>query len=374
MADFDKRIETLLASAGMSPDLQTGAVVPPIHLATTFEKTAAGGFHYTREANPTRQTLESVLAKIAAGTTAVAFSSGMAAAASIVGALGAGSRVVYPADVYVGVRKLLRDVAPRWGIEAHPVAFDDIENVASIVNESTLVWVETPSNPMLRITDIQAVVDMARSRGARTLVDNTWPTPLIQKPLALGVDFSLHSLTKYIAGHTDVLGGAIIAADEGPLVDAIREQQIVAGAVLDPFSSWLTLRGLRTLAVRMQVACDNADRLASFLSEDNRVARVHYPGLPTHPGRPTAEKQMSRAGAMLSFETRAGAEGAMAVAERTRVFVNATSLGGTESLLEHRASSEGPGTPTPETLIRVSVGIEHVDDLIADLDQALSAA
>lgn len=367
-----KHIDTLLAAAGLPPDADTGAVVPPLHLATTFDKRLGGIHHYTRESNPTRSALEQVLAAIEGGSLAAAFSSGMAAATSIIASLGVGAHVVYPDDVYVGLRRLLTQVAPRWGVESTSADFTDIDAVAAaIVPDTRLIWLETPSNPLLRITDLPAVIALAESRGIYTVVDNTWATPLLQRPLDLGADLVLHALTKYIAGHSDVLGGVVISrADHHPF-DAVREFQTTAGAVMDPFSAWLTLRGLRTLSVRMNRACDNADQVAAFLAGHPRVARVHFPGLPGHPGREVAIKQMARGGAMLSFEPVGTQRDAEEIPRRTTVFLNATSLGGTESLIEHRASAEGSGSASPPNLIRISVGLENAQDLIDDLEQAL---
>lgn len=365
-------IRTFLAGAGVGPNPVTGDVVPAIHLATTYEKESTVDFHYTREGNPTRVALESTLAQLEGGVEARAFSSGMAAAAAVVASLGQGAHVVFPNDVYVGVRRLLTRIAPRWGVLSTAADFTDADAVASAIRpETQLIWIETPSNPLLAVTDIRAVVDVAANSGVRTLADNTWATPLLQRPLQLGVDLSLHSLTKYIAGHSDVLGGAVVTRSENSLFDGIRDHQRIAGNVLDPFSSWLTIRGLRTLAVRMERACDNADQIASFLDGHPSVARVYYPGLPDSPGRRVAQMQMRRSGAMLSFEATGDRERAAAIPTRTRLFVNATSLGGTESLIEHRATAEGAESTSPETLIRISVGLEYVHDLIEDLDQAL---
>ena len=375
MGSGEMHIESLLAAAGVEPDPSTGGVVPPIHLATTFEKSAGGGFHYTREKNPTRAVLEQTLSALEGGIDTAAFSSGMAAATAVVAALGAGSHIVYPLDVYSGARRLFTQIAPRLGIRTTAADFTDLDAVgAAIRPETRLLWMETPSNPLLRITDIRAVVEMASASGVSTLVDNTWASPLLQRPLELGVDLELHSVTKYIAGHSDVLGGAVTTRVECDLFDGVRQYQVVAGAVMDPFSAWLTLRGLRTLSVRMRQACDNADQIAAFLDGHPKVERVHFPGLANFAGREIVVRQMVRSGAMLSFETAGGRDFAEAVPTHTTLFRNATSLGGTESLIEHRVSSEGPESATPGTLIRVSVGIEHAEDLINDLEAALIAA
>lgn len=365
-------IDTILAAAGTEPDPETGSVVPPIHLATTYERRGGRDFHYSRDDNPTRRALERTLALLEDGTDAAAFSSGMAAVTAVVASIGTGGHIVFPEDVYVGTRRLLTDVAPRWGVSATAADFTVTDSIAAAIRPETgVVWIESPSNPLLRITDIRAVVALAADRGVRTVVDNTWCSPVLQQPLNLGADLSVHSLTKYIGGHSDLLGGAIITRSQHSLFDGAREYQRVAGAVMDPFSAWLALRGLRTLGVRMQRACDNADQIASFLTGHARITGVHFPGLPGSPGREVAVRQMTRSGAMLSFETTGGRAFAESVPKHTRLFVNATSLGGTESLIEHRATAEGRGSTAPETLIRVSVGIEHATDLIEDLDRAL---
>ena len=369
----DTHIDTIIAAAGTEADDSTGAVVPPIYLATTYVKSGSHDFHYAREANPTRTTFERTLSAVEGGVDAAAFSSGMAACTAIIGSLGAGAHVVYPDDVYVGQRRLLRGIASRWGVESTAADFTDIDGVAAAVRSDTrLIWIETPSNPLLRITDLAGVVALARSRGITTVVDNTWATPVLQRPLALGADLVVHAVTKYIGGHSDVLGGVVIARSGDGLFEHVREMQTTAGAVMDPFSAWLTLRGLRTLSVRMQRACDNAEQVARLLSGHDRVTRVHYPGLGDNPGHAIAKRQMTRFGAMLSFELLGDRAEAEAIPRRTRVFINATSLGGTESLIEHRASSEGEWSTSPPTLIRLSIGLENVEDLVGDLTEALN--
>jgi len=258
------------------------------------------------------------------------------------------------------------------GLHYSTADFTDLEAVRAALRPNTrLIWAETPSNPLLKITDLAELARLAHEAGARLVVDSTWAPPPVQRPLDLGADLVLHSLTKYLSGHSDVMGGALIAREADDFFARVRMIQQTAGAVLDPFSAWLTLRGLRTLAVRIQRQCENARRLAAFLRDHPRVVRVYYPGLPDHPGHEVARRQMRDFGAMLSFEIDGDAAQALAVAARTRVFVRATSLGGTESLIEHRASIETPPTRTPPNLLRLSVGLEHVDDLLADLSQAL---
>ena len=296
----------------------------------------------------------------------------MAAATALLQTLEPGSHVLIPDDVYYGVRNLLENVFANQGLHYSTADFTDLEAVRAALRPNTrLIWAETPSNPLLKITDLAGLARLAREIGARLVVDSTWAPPPVQRPLDLGADLVLHSLTKYLSGHSDVMGGALIAREADDFFARIRMIQQTAGAVLDPFSAWLTLRGLRTLAVRIQRQCENARRLAAFLRDHPRVKRVYYPGLPDHPGHEIARRQMRDFGAMLSFEVDGDAAQALAVAARTRVFMRATSLGGTESLIEHRASIETPPTRTPPNLLRLSVGLEHVDDLLADLSQAL---
>ncbi|HEU4763854.1 MAG TPA: aminotransferase class I/II-fold pyridoxal phosphate-dependent enzyme [Gemmatimonadales bacterium] len=379
MSDSDRapRFETLAAHAGLHPDPVTGAAVPPIHLATTFERAADGsyphGYIYARTGNPGRAALEGALATLEGGAAAAAFGSGQAAALAVFQSLSPGDHVVAPADVYHGVRTLLRDQFERWGLA---FTFADLTDAGAaeraITPRTRLIWVETPSNPLLRVTDIAALAALARARGIPLLVDNTWATPALQRPIALGADLVLHSTTKYMGGHSDVLGGAIVARDAAGFFERIRTFQQTGGAVPGPFDCWLVTRGLRSLPSRMRTHCENAARVAEFLAGRKGVTAVHFPGLPSHPGHAIARRQMSAFGGMLSIEVTGGAERALAVAGRVKVFLRATSLGGTESLIEHRRSVEGQYSTTPESLLRLSIGLEHPDDLIADLDQALT--
>ncbi len=369
-------LETLLAKAGCIPDPSSGAIVAPPCLSTTFERAPDGsyphGYIYSRYDNPTRHQLEDTLALLEGGQACAAFASGMAAATALLQAVEPESHVLIPDDVYYGVRNLLENIFACRGIRYSTADFADLEAVRAALRPNTrLLWAETPSNPLLKITALAGLARLAREVGARLVVDSTWAPPPIQRPLELGADLVLHSLTKYLSGHSDVMGGALIAREADDFFARIRIIQQTAGAVLDPFSAWLTLRGLRTLAVRLQRQCENARHLAVFLRDHPRVVRVHYPGLPDHPGHEIARHQMQDFGAMLSFEVDGGVEQALAVAARTRVFMRATSLGGTESLIEHRASIETPPTRTPSNLLRLSIGLEHVDDLLADLSQAL---
>lgn len=370
------RPETLLAHAGCAPDPATGAVVSPPYLTTTYERAADGsyprGFQYARTGNPTRAQLEETLSNFEGGAGCVAFSSGMAAVMTVLQALPSDAHILLPDDVYYGVRQLITEAFEGHGLTTTAVDMTDLEALAAAVRPTTrLVWAETPSNPMLRITDLRAVADLAHNHDALLLVDGTWTTPLLQRPLEHGADFVLHSITKYLAGHSDVLGGAVIAAEEGAVFSRIRSIQEAGGAVLDPFSAWLALRGLRSLAPRLRLQCASARQIASFLDGHERVTTVHHPSLPHHPGYAVANRQMDDFGGMLSFEVDGAREEAMDVAGRVRVFRRATSLGGTESLIEHRASIEPDTSLTPDSLLRLSIGLEHVDDLVDDLTHAL---
>ncbi|MDX1530236.1 MAG: aminotransferase class I/II-fold pyridoxal phosphate-dependent enzyme [Rhodothermales bacterium] len=377
MARSDLR--TRLAHAGCVTDPATAALTPPLHLATTFERPAGGdygnGYVYARWGNPTRDLFERTLADLEGdGAEAAAFASGMAAVQAVLQALRPGDHVLLPDDVYHGVRHLLRSVFADWGLAYSEVDQTDLGAVAAAVRpETRLVWAETPSNPLLKITDLRALAEIARAHDALLLVDGTWTTPLLQRPLGLGADLVLHSATKYLGGHSDALVGAVVARPGLGLFERVRALQQGAGAVADPFSCWLVLRGMRSLGARMPLHTANALRLAEWLAAHPRVEAVHYPGLPGHPGHALASEQMGGFGGMLAFQVRGGAEEALAVAARVRTFRRATSLGGTESLIEHRASIESQPTPTPPNLLRVSVGLEAADDLVADLEEALKA-
>jgi len=373
------RFETLAVHAGHEPDPATGAVTPPIHLSTTFERapdgTFPGGYIYSRDANPNRLALERSLAVLEAGSVAAAFASGMAATAAIFQSLAPGDHVVVPDDSYYITRKLLGEVFARWGLEHTPVNMTDLAAVAAALRPSTrLIWIETPSNPLIRVTDIAAVVALARKAGARVTCDNTWASPVLTRPLELGADLVMHSTTKYLGGHSDVLSGAVIARVDDELFQRIRTVQIAGGAVAAPFDCWLLLRGIRSLPYRMRGHCEHALAVARFLEAHSAIARVHYPGLASHPAHAVAARQMAAFGGMLSLEVRGGRAEAMALAARLKLITRATSLGGPETLIEHRASVEGAHTRAPESLLRMSVGLEHPDDLIADLAQALEAA
>ena len=370
------RLETLLAQTGCDPDLPTRDLVTPIHLSTTYERAEdgayPGGFMYSRNDNPNRRQLEETLATLEGGAAGAAFASGMAASNAILQSLKPGDHVLIPDDVYYGVRRLLDEVLVPWGLAYGRADFSKPDSVRAAMRDGTrLIWAETPSNPLSKITDLAAIARMAHDNDALLAVDSTWTTPLLQRPLEHGADLVMHSVTKYLAGHSDVLGGAVVSQREDGLFERIRAYQITAGPVMEPFSAWLTMRGMRSLAPRMSVHCTNARAIASQLAAHPRVVAVHYAGLESHPGHEIARRQMDDFGGMLSFQVDGGVDEAMAVAARTQVFRRATSLGGTESLIEHRASIEKEPTPTPQNLLRLSVGLEHTDDLITDLEQAL---
>lgn len=377
MSTRDRRPETLSVHAGNEYDPATGALAPPIHLATTFRHGPEGeriaGYEYQREGNPTNDRLREALAALEGGATAITFASGMAAISTLLDGLPAGARVVVPEDCYSGLRQLCAECLPERGVTAVAVDMGDLAAVrAACAQPTALVWIETPSNPRMTISDIAALVAIAREAGALTVVDNTFATPLLQRPLALGADVAMHSTTKYFGGHSDVLGGALVFARADGLAGKVARRVHLTGATLSPFSAWLTLRGCRSLGARMAMHCANARQVAAFLASQPRIERVNYPGLASHPGHAVAAAQMRDFGGMLSIELRGGREAALACAGRLRVFTNATSLGGCESLVEHRASVEGPQPRSPQNLLRLSVGLEHVDDLIDDLRQALA--
>lgn len=370
------RFETLAVHAAAQPDGDTGAVTPAIHLSTTFQRAADGsfpsGYAYVRDGNPNRAALERALGLIEGGTAAVAFASGMAATNAVFQALAPGDHVVAPQAAYYGTPKLLRDQFARWGLATTFVDMTDhAATAAAIRAETKVVWVETPSNPLISVTDIAAVVAMAKRVGATVICDNTWATPCLQRPLELGADLVMHSTTKYLSGHSDTMGGAVIGHDGNPLLARIKRLQVEAGAVPSPFDCWLVLRGIRTLPWRMRAHCATAMAVARFLAGHPKVERVHYPGLPSDPGYSVAKGQMSDFGGVVSVVVPGGRPNAFVVAGRLALVTRATSLGGPESLVEHRASIEGRETRAPEGLLRMSVGLEHPDDLIADWEQAL---
>lgn len=371
------RIETIAVHAGHQPDPLTGAVTPPISLSTTFERdpdlSFRAGHLYARDSNPNRSALESCLAQLEGGLAAACFASGSAATTALLQALEPGAHVILPDDAYYGTIRIARDVFGSWGLRYSAVDMSEPANVERAITKQTrIIWTESPSNPLVRIVDIAAIAKLAREAGAWTVVDNTWATPVLQRPFELGADIVMHSVTKYLGGHSDVLGGALVARSEDhPLMAKARVIQKTAGAVPSPFECWLTMRGIRTMPWRVRAATQNAMRVATFLEMHRKIEAVHYPGLASNEGHAIARRQMSGPGGMLSFQVRGGRAAAIGMTNRLRLITRATSLGGTESLVEHRHSIEGPDTKAPENLLRMSVGLEHADDLIADLDQAL---
>jgi cystathionine gamma-synthase len=387
--------ETLAIHAGQDPDPVTGAVVPPIYQTSTYKQDGVGGlrgrdlgaarwiegYEYSRTANPTRGALEECLAALEGGARALAFASGMAAEDCALRTLcRPGDHVLIPDDAYGGTFRLFDKVLARWGVGYQPVPTGDVVGVMKALQDrpARLLWMETPTNPLLSIADITALAEAAHDAGALLVVDNTFASPYLQQPLALGADVVVHSTTKYLGGHSDVVGGALVAAD--PAVgEQLAFQQNATGSAGGPFDAWLTLRGIKTLGVRMDRHCANASRIADMLVTHPAVAEVFYPGLAAHPGHEVAAKQMRGFGGMVSFRARGGEEAAVAVCGRTRLFTLAESLGGVESLIEHpgrmtHASAAGSALEVPDDLVRLSVGIETGDDLLEDLRSALAGA
>lgn len=376
----DVRPATLLAQAGGAIDEATGGIVPPLQPATTFlrdpDNLYRRGFDYGRDANPAVRQVEDLLARLEGGAAALLFASGMAAATAIFRALPVGAHVVAPRVMYWGLRKWLQaeHATGRLAVEFVPMDDPDAVRAAVVPGRTALLWAETPANPTWVVSDLSALAAIARAAGARLAVDNTVPTPLLTRPLGLGADLVVHSATKYLNGHSDLLGGVIVAAAEDGLWQRLRALRHDEGAIMGAFEAWLLLRGLRTLAVRLRAQCGAAMHLAAALERHPRIERVLYPGLPTHKGHRLAARQMQGGfGGMLSILVHGGAEAAIATAARVELWKRATSLGGVESLIEHRASIEGPDTPAPPGLLRLSVGLEEPADLLADLERALAA-
>jgi len=375
--------ETLAIHAGQQPDPRTGAVVPPIYQTSTYAQDAVGaprlGYEYSRTANPTRDALQECLAALEHGRRALAFASGLAAEDTLVRTVcQPGDHVVIPDDAYGGTYRLFAKVAQRWGLEWTAASVSDVDAVRAAVRpgQTRLVWVETPTNPLLSIADITALAGLAHEVGALLVVDNTFASPYLQQPLALGADVVVHSTTKYLGGHSDVVGGALVL-DDPTLAGELAYHQNAMGAICGPFDAWLTLRGIKTLGVRMDRHCDNAERVVEFLGRHEAVSSVLYPGLAEHPGHETAAKQMRRFGGMVSFRAAGGEQHAIDICNRAQLFVLGESLGGVESLIEHpgrmtHASAAGSPLEVPADLVRLSVGIETGDDLLADLEQALN--
>ena len=370
------KIETQAVHAGRRIDPATGAVTPPIHVSTTFERDPDGeyplGFSYSREGNPTRRSLEECLAALEGGREALAFSSGLAVATALLLGLEPGDHIIAPNDLYFGLRQVSRGVFAKWPLETTYVDMTDIAAVQAAVRPTTrLVLIETPSNPLMKITDLAAVARIAREANAISVCDGTFTTPVLQRPLDWGVDMVWHSTTKYIGGHSDMLGGVLITRYDNYLFERARKALMFGGAAPSAFDCWLALRGASSLPWRMRAHSGNAQAVAEFLQKHPTVEQVYYPGLPQHPSHEIARRQMSGWSGMLSFQVKGGYEAAMTVAARLRLFIRATSLGGPHSLIEHRASVEGRDSTTPQNLLRASIGLEHSDDLIADLQQAL---
>jgi cystathionine gamma-synthase len=372
------KIETRAVHAGRKPEGGSRDVVPAIHLSTTFHKaddgTLPGGYLYGRPNNPNRESLEHALASLEEGAAALAFSSGSAATLAVFQSLSPGDHVIAAEDAYYGTPILLCTVMANWGLKHTLVNMQDLAAVEHAITPATrLIWTETPSNPLLNVTDLRAVIALAKKVGAMVACDNTWATPLFQLPLNLGVDLVMHSVTKYLSGHSDVTVGALIFKDKGPWLEKIGSIQREGGAVPSPFECWLTLRGLQTFPYRVRAHAENAHRVAEFLSQQPRskIEAVHYPGLPSHPGHKIAAAQMSGFGGMMSIQVKGGQVEAFKLVSGLKLFSHATSLGSTHSLIEHRASVEGAATRSPANLLRLSIGLEHPDDLIEDLEQAL---
>ncbi len=370
------RLETLAIHAGAEADSETGAVASPLHLSTTFKHGPAGervaGYEYQREANPTQDRLEVCLAALEGGERALVYASGMAAMHGLLECLPNDAHLIIPNDCYTGLRILCAEFLPQRGITATAVDMADLDVVRTALRSDTkLIWAETPSNPMLAVADIAALAEITHQHGALLACDNTFATPALQQPLMLGADVVMHSTTKYFGGHSDVMGGALVFAKANALFDAVAHRRHITGNIASPFNSWLILRGARSMPARMAWHCRNALLIAEFLAAQSEVEVVNYPGLASHPGHEIAKKQMRDFGGMLSVQFKGGREAALRFASRVKIFTNATSLGGVESLMEHRASTEGNNPTSPQNLLRISVGLEHPDDLIEDIRQAL---
>jgi len=370
------KIETRAVHAGRKREGGSRDVVPSIHLSTTFHKaddgSLPGGYLYGRPLNPNREALENALASLEEGAAALAFSSGSAATLAVFQSLKPGDHVIAPEDAYYGTPTLLRTVMANWGLTHTLVYMDDMAAVERAVTPATrLIWVETPSNPLLKITDLRAIIALAKRSGAMVACDNTCATPLFQQPLKLGADVVMHSVTKYISGHSDVLSGALIFRETNDFFARVHSFQSDGGGVPSPFECWLSLRGMQTFPYRVRAHAENAQKVAEFLAAQPRIEAVHYPGLKTHPGHKIATEQMSGFGGIMSIQMKGGQAEAFKLISGVKLFSHATSLGSTHSLIEHRASVEGAATRSPVNLLRLSIGLEHPDDLIDDLEQAL---
>jgi len=370
-------LQTKSIHAGRSVDPSTGAVTPPLHTSTTFERDLDGDFSrkyaYIRASAPNRDSLETCITALEGGDETVSFSSGMAASLAVFQSLSPKDHVLLHRDVYYGVRELMEGFFTKWGLNHTFVDMRDIDSVRHACRpETKMFWVETPTNPLIEVVDIRAVAEAARAANALLVCENTFATPVLQHPFELGADVVVHSLTKYLGGHSDAMGGSVTIKNHPDLLTQIRDFQHTGGAILSPFDCWLILRGVQTLIPRVRLHCENARRVAGFLSTHKNVAKVRYPGLESDPGHHIAKHQMKDFGGMLAFEVRGARPEAFAVTAALKVILRATSLGGTHSLIEHRASIEGKTTRAPESLLRLSVGLEDAADLIQDLDQALA--
>ncbi|MCJ8209505.1 PLP-dependent aspartate aminotransferase family protein [Mucilaginibacter sp. RS28] len=368
-------IETIAIHAGNRTDEASQAVIQPIVLSTTFERNETGdypkGYIYSRAANPNRELLENVLAKLELGADAAAFSSGNAAGMAVFQSLKPGTHVIGPDDMYHGLRNQLKTLFAGI-LEFDFVDLTDISVFEKTIRPNTgLLWIETPSNPLMKITDIDALVKLAHERNIKVACDNTFASPVCQQPLTLGADLVMHSTTKYLSGHSDITGGVLITPVKDEWWEKIRQIQQLGGAIPSPLDCYMLTRSIKTLPYRMRGHVQNAQLLAEYLEKHPKVEEVMYPGLPSHPQYELAKKQMNYAGGMLSFVVRGGKEEAFKVAASCKIFTHATSLGGVESLIEQRASNEGPDSTLPQNLLRVSVGLEHIDDLIEDIAAAL---
>jgi cystathionine gamma-synthase len=370
-------LQTQSIHAGRSVDPSTGAVTPPLHTSTTFERDPDGEYSrkhaYIRASTPNRDSLEACITALEGGDETISFSSGMAASLAVFQSLSPKDHVLLHRDVYYGVRELMEGFFAKWGLAHTLVDMRDVKEVKKACRpETKLFWVETPTNPLIEVVDIRAVAEAARAADALLICENTFATPVLQRPFELGADLVVHSLTKYLGGHSDAMGGSVTVKNKPELAAQIRDFQHTGGAILSPFDCWLILRGVQTLVPRVRLHCENARQIAEFLSTHKNVTKVRYPGLPNDPGHAIAKTQMKDFGGMLSFEVRGGREEAFAFVAALKLILRATSLGGTHSLIEHRASIEGKTTRAPESLLRLSTGLEDASDLIQDLDQALA--
>jgi len=373
-------IETVAIHGSMrAQKAENSPIVPGIELSTIYEHAKdghiEGDLKYSRLQNPNRLELEAVLNDLEKGAEAAAFSSGIAAINAVFQTLSHGDHVLLPNDVYFGTRKLMWEFSERWGLEIDFVDMTNLEVVEAAAKKNTrMIWIETPSNPQMFITDVEAMVKWAVDRNVVVAVDNTWPTPFNMNPIDFGVDLVIHSTTKYLGGHSDLIGGAVIAKESGPLMDRVRSVQVVQGGVPSPFDAWMLCRSIRSFPYRMRAHNENASQLAAFMTRLPGIEEVFYPGLVSHPGHNIAKTQMRAFGGMISFLVTDGEPAAKKMVASSRIIKAATSLGGIESIWEHRKSTEGPLSQTPENLIRLSVGLEHIEDLKLDLQQALESS